>query len=96
MNKELHYFGIFNSHNYFPKPNKYVMEINSNDKIVKSTLEAIVIHFTNSIDSLNYNDLNNFLSPTGASLLQQSFWISFYTGSNGQSNHLWTFNLVTT
>lgn len=60
MNKELHYFGIFNSHNYFPKPNKYVMEINSNDKIVKSTLEAIVIHFTNSIDSLNYNDLNNF------------------------------------
>lgn len=36
------------------------MEINSNDKIVKSTLEAIVIHFTNSIDSLNYNDLNNF------------------------------------
>lgn len=60
MNKELHYFGLFNSHNYFPKPNKYVMEINDNDKIVKSTLEAIVIHFTNSIDSLNYNDLNNF------------------------------------
>ncbi|KAL6930716.1 hypothetical protein ACO0R3_003837 [Hanseniaspora guilliermondii] len=60
MNKDLHYFGLFNSHNYFPKPNKYVMEINSNEKIVKSTLEAIVIHFTNSIDSLNYNDLNNF------------------------------------
>lgn len=60
MNKELHYFGLFNSHNYFPKPNKYVMEINSNNKIVKSTLEAIVIHFTNSVDSLNYNDLNNF------------------------------------
>lgn len=60
MNKELQYFGLFNSHNYFPKPNKYVMEINSEEKIVKSTLEAIIIHFTNSIDSLNYNDLNNF------------------------------------
>ncbi|XBW34993.1 hypothetical protein QEN19_000558 [Hanseniaspora menglaensis] len=70
VNKEQHYFSIFESHSYFPKPSKYVMEQvksfsntsseNSEKKIVKSTLEGLVIHLTNPIDSVNYNDLHDF------------------------------------
>lgn len=70
VNKEQHYFSIFESYSYFPKPSNYVMEQiniyskNSNDiiekKIVKSTLEGLVIHLTNPIDSVDYNNMHDF------------------------------------
>lgn len=70
LNKEHHYFSVFESYSYFPKPSNYVMEqvkvsSNSNndiidEKIVKSTLEGLVIHLTNPIDSVDYNALQDF------------------------------------